>query len=121
MALHINPAAMTVSHRLTQRYLSLLDEHYAERWSVTRYAEALGTTPYKLNSALRRCTGQHAAELMRKRFATEAKRLLIFTDLAIADIAYSLGYQDTSHFSRAFRDITCASPTEIRQAARGTA
>lgn len=120
MALRINPATMTVGHQLTQRFYSLLDKHHAERWSVTHYADALGITPYILNGALRRCTGQRAAELMRERFAAEAKRLLIFTDLSIADIAYSLGYEDTSHFSRAFRDTTHSTPTEVRQAAQGT-
>lgn len=120
MALCINPATMSFGQQLTQRFYTNLDRHHAERWPVTRYADALGVTPYVLNSALHRNTGRRAAELLRERFAMEAKRLLKFTDLAVADIAYALGYADSSHFSRAFRELTRFSPTEVRQSAQKT-
>lgn len=110
-------AIVRPGQRLTMRFLSFLDAHHQERWSVARYAEALATTPHVLNAALRRSTGHLATELLRQRFVMEAKRLLMFTDRSIAEIAYDLGYEDSSHFSRAFRDLAGSTPTNFRQAA----
>jgi AraC-like DNA-binding protein len=43
-----------------------------------------------------------------------AAEMLATPDLKIIDIAYSLGYEDPSHFSRAFRRMIGESPREFR-------
>jgi AraC-like DNA-binding protein len=43
-----------------------------------------------------------------------AAEMLARPDLKIIDIAYSLGYEDPSHFSRAFRRMIGQSPREFR-------
>jgi AraC-like DNA-binding protein len=52
-----------------------------------------------------------------------ATEMLATPGLKIIEIAYSLGYEDPSHFSRAFRRLVGQSPREfrIRQLAKATA
>ena len=46
---------------------------------------------------------------------SEAKRLLQETNEKILDIAYRLGYEDISHFNRAFRNSVGCSPSHFRR------
>jgi AraC family transcriptional activator of pobA len=48
----------------------------------------------------------------------EAKRLLIYTDLTSAEVAYSLGFEDPSYFVRFFRRETGAAPIRFRRRER---
>lgn len=48
----------------------------------------------------------------------QAVDLLTDTDVSITEIAFSLGYEDPAHFSRAFRRTTEMPPTRYRQLAR---
>ncbi|MCP1834048.1 AraC-like DNA-binding protein [Bradyrhizobium sp. USDA 4518] len=48
------------------------------------------------------------------RFENAAK-LLRETDAKIIEIAFSSGYADPAHFSRAFRRMTGATPCEFRE------
>lgn len=43
-----------------------------------------------------------------------ASQLLLNTDRKIIDLAYELGYEDPSHFARAFRRMTGESPRDYR-------
>lgn len=47
-----------------------------------------------------------------------ASRLLRDTDCRIIDVAFSSGYTDPAHFSRAFRRMTGVTPREFRQQSR---
>ena len=51
-----------------------------------------------------------------RRIATAQRRLLDPTrrGLSIASIAFSVGFSDPAHFSRAFRNVTGLSPSEYR-------
>ena len=43
-----------------------------------------------------------------------AKRQLVFTNQAITEISYDLGFSDPSHFARFFRKNTAMTPLEFR-------
>lgn len=45
---------------------------------------------------------------------TEARRLLAFTLLPVAEIGYRLGFPDPAYFSRRFRAATGESPSVYR-------
>ncbi|KQX19135.1 MULTISPECIES: AraC family transcriptional regulator [unclassified Sphingomonas] len=100
--------------RLLTRFHILLERHFRERWSVERYVEELGTTAYLLNNAARGGHDLSAAALVRGRTITEAKRLLLYTALQIFEISTTLGFEDQTHFSRAFRQAVGQSPATWR-------
>ena len=45
----------------------------------------------------------------------EARRQLAYTSLQVASIAYTLGYADPAHFSRAFSRVEGLSPRAFRE------
>jgi AraC-like DNA-binding protein len=63
-------------------------------------------------------TGLTYSEMVQQARYEEASKMLIDGDTKIIDIAYDLGYEDPSNFSRAFRRIAGASPCEFRARAK---
>src|SRR6266852_6069750 len=83
------------------------------------YAEKLAMTPGRLNDIVKRTTGVTAGHLIRQRVLTEAKHQLVFTTLAIHEIAYDLTFSDPSHFARFFRKQTGTTPQDFREQGGG--
>jgi AraC-like DNA-binding protein len=81
---------------------------------VRTYADLLNITPAKLNRVCARFTGKNASEFILERVILEAKRHLVFTNMSSKEIAYGLGYDDPSYFSRFFRKKTGYTPTRFR-------
>lgn len=99
------------------RFEALLERHYAEHWSVADYARALAVSPTHLSRLARQATGRPATRLIEERIVREARRNLIYTNLSISTIAYSLGYRDPAYFSRVFARATGLAPSKFRAGA----
>ncbi|HEU4660863.1 MAG TPA: helix-turn-helix domain-containing protein [Pseudolabrys sp.] len=96
----------------------LVEENFRKERQVAFYASKLAMTSDRLNDHVKRATGVTAGHLIRQRVLTEAKRQLVFTSLAIHEIAYDLSFSDPSHFTRFFRKQTGMTPQAFR-AGRG--
>jgi AraC family transcriptional activator of pobA len=97
----------------------LIEEHFQTERQLAFYAEKLAMTVDRLNDHVKRATGVTAGHLIRQRVLTEAKRLLVFTNQPINEIAYALAFSDPSHFARFFRKQAGAAPHEFREARGG--
>ena len=97
----------------------LLEQHFREQRQIGFYAERLAMTADRLNAHVKRVTGVTAGHLIRQRVLTEAKRELVFTARAVAEIAYDLGFADPSHFGRFFRKQTGTTPQAFREGQGG--
>lgn len=104
---------------LFRRFESLIEKHHLERWSVSDYAEALSITATHLNRLTRRTTGDTASHLIVSRMIREARRNLVYTNLPISTIAYSLGFDDPAYFSRVYAAATGLSPRAFRARLHG--
>lgn len=78
------------------------------------FAERLSVHSNHLNKVLKENTGKTTTEHIANRLAQEAKILLKQTNWNISEIAYSLGFEQLSHFSGFFKKQTKLSPNEIR-------
>ena len=76
-------------------------------------AEIAGTSRRSLQRQLAKSRLSYRDLLTQIRFET-ATRLLTDLDLSINEITYRLGYNDASHFARAFRRTAGMSPSEYR-------
>lgn len=114
------PAVPVVGADLTGKFGAMLDNHYLEHWPVGQYADALKVTPTHLSRLTREAFGCPASHMIRDRVVREARRNLVYTNLPIATIAYSLGFNDPAYFSRTFTLATGLSPSEFRDRIHAT-
>jgi AraC family transcriptional activator of pobA len=86
--------------------------------SVNAMAEQLHVSPRYLSDLLKQETGKTALELIHLSLISEAKNLLKTADRGIAEIAYDLGFENTSYFTRLFKKQTGMKPLEFRKHAQ---
>ncbi len=94
---------------------TLLAEHLADGWSAADFASALAMSPGHLNRICRAATGASVSRHIETARMTEARRLLAFTRLPVAEIGYRLGFSDPPYFSRRFRAVTGETPSDYRE------
>lgn len=83
--------------------------------TVHSMAEQLFISPRYLSDLLKQETGKTALELIHLSLISEAKNLLKKADRSIAEIAYDLGFENTSYFTRLFKKQTGMKPLEFRK------
>lgn len=99
-------------------FKQLVELHFKEKHQVQEYSYLLNITSGHLNRYCKFSAGQTASEILFHRITLEAKRLLLFTNLASKVIAYELGFEDPSYFSRYFKRNTGLSPLAFRESMR---
>lgn len=104
---------------LARKFEELREEHFRKHWKVQDYAKALRVSPTHLSRALRAATGLSAAQLVQERLIQEARRNLVFTNLPISTISYTLGFEDPGYFSRVFTAACGVSPRQFRARLNG--
>ncbi len=95
-------------------FLALLEEHYKGHHDVAFYAETLAITPRQLSDRTSRMIGKTAKQVIEERLALEAKRAFKFTKMPVKEVAYDLGYEDPSYFSKVFKRVTGHTPQEFQ-------
>lgn len=88
---------------LVKAFLEILDHNFKEKKMVADYAKKLFITPNYLNRIVKKNTGLSAKHHIKQRVLLEAKRLGRYSGAGMKQIAYSLGFCDTSHFSKYFK------------------
>ncbi|SDU44091.1 helix-turn-helix domain-containing protein [Stappia sp. ES.058] len=115
------PHQDTAGGPLFNRFLAILDGEYSRLHTVDSYARALAVTAPHLSRVCRQARGRSASALIRDRQMLEARRLLAYTQIRVAGIAYDLGFSDPDYFSRVFTANTGIAPRTFRQGFTNTA
>lgn len=92
----------------------LLEQHFKTQKLPSFYAEQLHITLKHLNRICNEILQKTATEVIMDRVILEIKRMLTDKQLAVNEVAYKVGYEDYSYFSRVFKKQTGMSPTEFR-------
>jgi AraC family transcriptional activator of pobA len=80
------------------------------------FASALHLSPNYLSDLLKRYTGKSTQEHIHLQLVEKAKALLWGTEKQVSEIAYQLGFEHPSHFTKIFKNKTGKSPSDFRQA-----
>jgi len=102
------------STQLTNRFLSLLEKEAGKLQRTRYYTSALSVSPRILVDAVLAETGKSPSAWIRDRSLLEARRLLIYTDLTISEIAYRLNFRNVSYFVRFYRRLVGVPPGASR-------
>jgi AraC family transcriptional activator of pobA len=98
---------------------ALIAAHLADGWRVADYAATLSLSTGHLSRICRAATGLGAKAYLEQAVMAEAARLLAFTRMAVTEVAFRLGYDDPSHFSKRFRAARGVAPSAYRGQAGG--
>ncbi|MEJ2531814.1 MAG: helix-turn-helix domain-containing protein [Halioglobus sp.] len=96
-----------------------LQDNLAGPISIARLAEILGVSDRTLNRRFRQATGVSPQGYLQNLRVTQARELLRHSNLAVNEVAWRVGLQDVSHFSRLFRQHVGMTPLRYREAVRG--
>jgi AraC family transcriptional activator of pobA len=107
----------THSHQRTilNRYRTLIETHYKQRWTVTNYAAEMCMTESKLNRICKNFTQKSAFEVVQDRILLEAQRYLIYTNASLDEISYDLGLNDAAYFCRYFKKRMGITPRAFKK------
>jgi AraC-like DNA-binding protein len=83
--------------------------------TVTYFATELNISPNYLSDLLNRFTGKTTQEHIHLQIVEKAKLELWNSEKSISEIAYELGFEYPSHFTKIFKTKTGKSPSEFRQ------
>jgi AraC family transcriptional activator of pobA len=127
-ALKLRPADTYYRHpdakaRLTAVFLELLERQFPIESLTQRLtlrsardvAQQLAVHPNHLNHCVRTTTGKTTTAHLAARLASEAKALLRQTDWNIAEVGYSLGFDEPAHFNYFFKKHTGHTPSAFRR------
>ncbi|MEH3047318.1 helix-turn-helix domain-containing protein [Sphingomonas adhaesiva] len=102
---------------LVARFRARVEERFRLREPIVAYAAALGSSESRLRVACAQVAAQSPAAMLDQRALLEAQRALLYTNLSIAEVGYSLGFADPAYFSRFFTRHAGISPRGYRSAA----
>ncbi|WP_054558878.1 AraC family transcriptional regulator [Croceitalea dokdonensis] len=116
-----NPELPDFKVDLIRRFNVLVDDNFKEKHQVSEYAKMLNKSPKTLSSLFKKYSDKTALTFINERILLEAKRLLLYSDKTSEEISYELGYKESGHFSKFFKNQVGKTPIEFRKAARSKA
>ncbi|MBQ9174248.1 MAG: AraC family transcriptional regulator [Bacteroidales bacterium] len=105
--------------KLTERFLSLVENNYREHRSLDYYASALERNPKYLSRHLKDQTGINATDWIDKCVILDAQARLLSSDIPVREISENLGFPSQSFFGKYFKRVTGLSPSEFRERGAG--
>lgn len=96
------------------RFGELLESRFRRAPTVPECASALGVSESRLRTTCLAQTGQSPIQLIHARVLLEAKRQLLYTEHAVSEIGYGLGFEDPAYFTRFFSRGAGVSPRAFR-------
>lgn len=127
MMLHIVHRHSNRTRRVPRRHPALtgpglrqvvdyIDECLSENIRLNRLADLAGMDVYQFARAFREATGTPPYQYVIERRVDRAVRLLLNTNLSIADIAHEVGLSSQSHLTTTFRKVMGTTPHAYRVA-----
>ncbi|MBB6112119.1 transcriptional regulator, AraC family [Mucilaginibacter lappiensis] len=110
-----------INSDVVQQFEKLLKDYFSQNNlietglpSVNYFASRLNLSPNYLSDLLGKFTGKTTQEHIHLELIDHAKSLLWGTNKSISEIAYGLGFEHPSHFTKIFKTKTGKSPSEYR-------
>lgn len=100
---------------LIRKFNLSVENNYKTQHQVQFYADFLNKSPKTLSNLFAIYNQKTPLQIIHDRITLEAKRLLMYTDKSAKEIAFELGFEEASHFSRFFKTKENASPKEFRE------
>lgn len=114
--------SISISGKTVKKFQSVLDDYFEKKLhlkdglpTVSYLAGELSLSSRYLSDVLRQETGKTALEHIHIHLIKEAKNLLLSSESNISEIAFDLGFESPSYFSRLFKKITGVTPVQYKE------
>jgi len=113
---------MNASQRISSLFLELLERQFPiddnhqslNLRSASDFAEQLNVHVNHLNRAIKETTDKTTSQIIAERVLKESKILLKHSPWNVSEIAYALGFTETTHFNNFFKKHVELSPLKFR-------
>lgn len=99
---------------IIRKFNVLVDMHYKEKKKVRDYADLLFKSPKTLSNLFATYNHKTPLAIIHERIVLEAKRLLMYSDKSVKEIAYELGYTDVGSFHKLFKKVVNQTPQQFK-------
>ncbi|QSE97464.1 helix-turn-helix domain-containing protein [Fulvivirga lutea] len=103
---------------LIRKFNVLVEQNYKLKHQVSDYAELLFKSPKTLSNLFSKFSNSTPLQIIQERIILEGKRLLLYTDKSVKEIAYELGFEDAGSFHKVFKRLIKQTPLEFKQQMR---
>ncbi len=119
-----NDRSVNLSGSTVKKFQAVLSDYFSKKLhlskglpSVQYLAGELCISSRYLSDVLRQETGKTALDHIHIYLIKEAKNLLLSSENNISEIAYDLGFESPSYFTRLFKKVTGVTPVQYKEKA----
>ncbi|MEM6632592.1 MAG: AraC family transcriptional regulator [Bacteroidota bacterium] len=103
---------------LVRKFKNLISNHFIDKKEVSFYASQLTISANYLNEVVKSETGFSAKSHISNRVLLEAKNLLLYSEMDIAEISHVLQFSEPTHFTKFFKKGTGQTPKSFQNQKR---
>jgi AraC family transcriptional regulator, transcriptional activator of pobA len=119
---NFNQQPINASQRISTLFMELLERQFpidenhpsVSLRSASDFANQLNVHVNHLNRAIKETTQKTTTQIIAERILQESKILLKYSNWNVAEIAYSLGFTEVTHFNNFFKKQTLINPSKFR-------
>ena len=100
---------------IVRQFIIIVENNYKKEHGVKYYADYLNKSPKTLSNTFAVLKQQSPLRIIHNRIIIEAKRYLNHSNKTAKEIAFELGFESISHFSRFFKTNTGISISEFKK------
>ena len=106
MTSKIEECKLDNDREMVRKFMALVKLHFATKKFVADYADELCVSPNYLNFIVKKISGFPASYHIHQYIVLEAKRHAAHTRLSMKEVADFLGFDDSAHFSKFFKNYS---------------
>ncbi|WP_181593094.1 response regulator [Paenibacillus sp. YN15] len=107
-------SSFTIHHQIVYNLQTYLKEHYNEKINVSDLTRQFPVSRSYLSILFKQVTGTTIFQFLTEIRMKEAKKLLMNPDYKVFEISNRVGYENSEHFTKLFKEYCGITPREYR-------
>lgn len=95
--------------------IDYINNHLTTTFSICNLAKYVAMSESTFRREFKKATGTSPVKYITQKKLKKASQLLLFSDLSVNEISINLGFFDTAHFCKTFRDFYQKTPSQFRK------
>lgn len=116
--LNSNKKSVSRQHEIAQNFKQLLNKEFKIHKSVEFYAESLNISSNYLNRCIKSQYNKSCKQIIQETAIIQSQIQMLDSSKDISEIAFEMGFEDTSYFSRIFKKVTGQTPSSFKKQMR---